>query len=113
VLSSKEIKFSFINEGLNLSKKIDVNIRENLYLIYKEAINNIAKHSNADMVEVKLINRKNSFLMMIKDNGKGLTKDSNKGNGLKNIKMRAGKISGSAEFSNNNGFQIEVRTNPF
>ena len=85
-------------------------IRENLYLIYKEALNNIVKYSGADHVEVKVTNSNNYFSMIIKDNGKGLDKNMKaNGNGLKNIKMRTEQIKGKVEFKNNNGFQIEVK----
>ena len=105
----KEIKFNIKHAGLNPSRKMDVDIRQNLYLIYREALNNIAKHSGADNVEVNLFNSKQYFSMIIKDNGKGIDKNQfAKGNGLKNIKMRTDRIHGKVQFKNDSGFQLEL-----
>jgi signal transduction histidine kinase len=90
---------------------MSVETRENLYLIFKEAINNVAKHSEANKVDVRLSNSSDSFTIFIKDNGKGINEiNKKKGNGLKNIKMRAERISGKAEFENENGFSIKIVT---
>ena len=111
VLSTKNIEMSFLTDGINLSKKMSVETRENLYLIFKEAINNIAKHSGANKVVVKLKNSSDHFIMTIADDGNGIKDiDSKKGNGLKNIKMRAERISGNVEYENTNGFNIKIVT---
>jgi len=111
VLSIKNIEVSFTSDGISFSKKMSVETRENLYLIFKEAINNVAKHSEANKVDVRLSNSSDSFTIFIKDNGKGINEiNKKKGNGLKNIKMRAERISGKAEFENENGFGIKIVT---
>ena len=44
---------------------------ENLYLFFKEAINNAAKHSDAGKVSVTLSLKEHNVEMIIQDNGRG------------------------------------------
>ena len=67
-----------------------------IYRILQEALNNVAKHSQADRVKVSLRLVENKIELVIKDNGKGFdmpgaqTMDFQKrGVGLENIKERA------------------------
>jgi ligand-binding sensor domain-containing protein/two-component sensor histidine kinase len=110
VLSPKNILFKFSHEGINLSKKMNIDMKQNIYLIFKEAVNNSAKHSCADAVEVKMKNESDHFTMVIKDNGKGLQSKGKKGHGLKNISMRTESIGGTAEFIDDSGFEIRIKT---
>lgn len=89
LLSSKDIAFSIEN---NLKKNIDLPIeqRRNLYLILKEAINNIAKHSSAKKASLKVNEDANGIRLVVEDNGVGFDKSLVcGGNGLNNFKMRA------------------------
>jgi signal transduction histidine kinase len=110
VLTIKEIQVEFKTENLTLAKKIPVNYRQNIFLIYKEAINNIAKHSEATKVVVNLENSRDSFVLYIKDNGRGYdpAEDQN-GNGLKNMKMRSERINGRLTINSNHGVEIVLK----
>jgi signal transduction histidine kinase len=64
--------------------------RRNLYLIFKEATNNMVKYSEASKAMFSIKEEQGKLIMMIQDDGNGF--DSNKeteGNGLKNMKKRA------------------------
>jgi ligand-binding sensor domain-containing protein/two-component sensor histidine kinase len=103
------ISVTFHKEGLVENKKLPVLMRQNLYLIFKEAMNNIAKHSNASEVTVTLKNTENTFKLRITDNGK--LKDCNvnshkTGHGLKNMIMRSERIGGKITIKTENGFDI-------
>jgi signal transduction histidine kinase len=64
--------------------------RHDIYLIFKEAINNIAKHSKAQIAQVKIFLVNNKFAMKINDDGKGFDMNTSFiNNGLKNMKERA------------------------
>lgn len=66
-----------------------------IFMVVKECLNNIVKHSQATDVEISLNIVQNEFQLTIKDNGKGI--DNNKihgGNGLKNMQNRIGSIGG-------------------
>ncbi|MDZ4796482.1 MAG: two-component regulator propeller domain-containing protein [Bacteroidota bacterium] len=76
-------------------KKISMEQRRDIYLLYKESLNNIYKHAGARTVWVDLKLSGNSFTMMIRDDGKGFnTEDITHRNGLKNLKIRVEKWGG-------------------
>jgi signal transduction histidine kinase len=71
----------------------DLNKRRNIYLIYKEALNNITKHSEADSVNIMFSKDDENFKMLIADNGKGFDKEKIvQGEGLNNFKRRSEQI---------------------
>ncbi len=113
VLSKKNIRFQFIqNNDLNEDQVLSPQFRQSVYLIFKEAINNVTKHSNANKVEVSIEFKKNSFNMSISDNG-NIDKSENRlpGQGLKNMQMRAKKLKGELHINHNKGFTIVLVVN--
>jgi len=77
------------------SIKLSMEKRRDIYLVFKETLNNIIKHSKASIVTIELSSRDNKVLMRIADNGKGFdaSKTFNR-NGLKNMKKRMEKWKG-------------------
>ncbi len=106
MLPQKEVQYQFDN--LDMDDKITVSMKENLYLIFKEAVNNIAKHSDADKVEVTLKDENGSFDLYIHDNGQGIKPERKTGQGLRNMEMRAKRIDAGIEFENGDGFTVHV-----
>lgn len=100
--SSNDIDCLFNSNGINSGISIDVEIRQNLFLVFKEAINNVLKHSGAKNVEINIVNNTSRFRMEIKDDGHGFSQVNNKtGNGLRNMSMRARQIKAQLEVVNN------------
>jgi ligand-binding sensor domain-containing protein len=95
LLSGKNILLQFIAEENVKFKRLSIRERKNLYLIFKEAINNIYKYSDCKTVNVTISVREQNVLMIITDDGKGfeLTGRTNAGNGLANMHLRAKEIS--------------------
>ncbi|HYX07116.1 MAG TPA: triple tyrosine motif-containing protein, partial [Bacteroidales bacterium] len=92
-LPARDISVTFQHKGLNMKKRLKVTTRQHIYYIFKEAITNIAKHSGAKQVLVKFISDENGFELSVSDDGKGINaQNTNKGNGLRNMKMRAGRM---------------------
>lgn len=105
------INYSFqVSENL-LDIKLDVNLRKNLYLIFKESINNIIKHANSTEVTISLQKEDKAITLLVQDNGVGLSPKSFKGNGIRNIKQRAAESGGTATIisSDGNGTVVTVR----
>lgn len=88
--------------------------RRNIFLILKESLHNIIKHSQASLVEITIAieNHKRKFSLAIKDNGKGFSPDERigSGNGLLNMRKRMKEIKGDVkiESSSENGTGVIV-----
>ena len=87
--------------------------RQHVFLIFKEAIANIMKHSNATNVYVSFSSDKKNLKLTIKDNGTKINKECStlNGNGIKNMKLRAEKINGEIQFIYDKGFIVELLFN--
>lgn len=108
VLPQRTISYDF---QVDMGEKLDINMKENLYLIFKEAINNIAKHSNAQHVEVMLQTAGNDFELRIKDNGNSSKANRKSGQGMRNMNMRAKRLDANLTFNNDEGFEVIVNSN--
>ncbi len=66
-----------------------------VYRIVQEALNNVAKHANADQVCLNLLSEREAIMLHIRDNGKGfnvegpLSRDGHRSLGLRNMIERA------------------------
>jgi two-component system, NarL family, sensor histidine kinase UhpB len=90
LLGAKHIDFEFEADDDVTEIKLPMEARKNLYLIFKEATNNMAKYADATKATFAIKSEKDKLTMMIRDNGKGFdTNTSSSGNGLKNMKRRA------------------------
>ncbi|MEY4541126.1 MAG: hypothetical protein RLZZ306_2883, partial [Bacteroidota bacterium] len=91
ILTIQNISVDFRNEYQHAkSLKMSMEQRRNVYMIYKEAINNIAKHAQATKVNILISKAKEGFKLEISDNGKGFDyQENHEGNGLKNFQKRA------------------------
>jgi signal transduction histidine kinase len=86
------------DETLN-GAALDVARRKNIFLIFKETINNAAKYSEGTFVDIQIAHIDNDLQLIIRDNGKGfdVTKVQ-QGNGLRNIRERAREINADMGF---------------
>jgi len=74
-------------------------VRHNLYLSIREALNNIAKHAQATEAWLRIHWQKRTLHIVVEDNGCGFTGDASgaPGNGLRNMRRRLEKIGGHFE----------------
>jgi signal transduction histidine kinase len=85
-------------------------IRRNVFLVVKEALNNILKHANATEVTLTLIINGKIVQLFIHDNGKGIDFDNLRqfSNGLKNMKKRMEDVEFDFTIENKNGTLITL-----
>lgn len=95
-------------ENLRMHEKLPVDVKENIYLIFKEAINNIVKHSNATRVDIYFSFEGKSYTLEIHDNGTKIKSDRKSGQGLRNMQMRADRIGSDVEIITNGGFTVRA-----
>jgi signal transduction histidine kinase/ligand-binding sensor domain-containing protein len=90
-------------------------IRHNLFLAFKEALNNVVRHAAASEVRVALVLQPTGFVLSVEDNGCGFateppgdspTPDPDRyllGNGLANMRLRLAEIGGQCEIQSTFG----------
>jgi two-component system, NarL family, sensor histidine kinase UhpB len=111
ILEPKNINYQFIGEDSLPELFLNAEIRKNLFLLYKEALNNAAKYSEATHLVIEFRKLDNRIELTIADNGKGFIEEqAHNGNGLRNMRSRAASL--MAEFklttSPNEGTRIDV-----
>jgi signal transduction histidine kinase/streptogramin lyase len=81
-------------------RRVTLDWKQNLYLIYKEGLTNIAKHSGATEVRIELRIEGDRLILELADNGAGFDPaSSNGGNGLRNMKDRSALLGGNLEIT--------------
>ncbi|WP_223270854.1 sensor histidine kinase [Subsaximicrobium wynnwilliamsii] len=107
VLLPAQISFQIDSTSVkNPSRKLLAQTKQHLFLIYKEAITNILRHSNATEVHIKFVNYTNSCDLVILDNGCKKETYKSTGLGLDNMRMRAESIKGCVDFKQDDGFSV-------
>jgi signal transduction histidine kinase len=99
---------------------VTAEVRHNVFLAFKEALNNVVKHAGATEVRIFLNSTPDGFVINIEDNGDGFTLadhgvsprlDPNRlggGNGLSNLRARLNRIHGRCEISSLPGSGTKV-----
>lgn len=105
------IDVNFVLSGTDLKQPITSDTRGEIYLIFKEAVHNIAKHSEATKVDIVYQISDRNFLLRITNNkASGTVNQQSTGQGLSNMKMRATKIGASINVRvENDLFTVEIR----
>lgn len=90
LFEARNIAYEFILPPHIDELQLPMNKRQHVYLIFKEAVNNLVKYSGAQHAHVTLQVKRNTLTMIVADDGKGF--DIHKlhaGNGVLNMKKRA------------------------
>ncbi len=80
--------------------KLHMEQRKDLYLIFKETMNNAVKYSECTNLHITLKREDNSIRIEISDDGKGFDLEKiKKGNGLDNMRMRVATMKGRLQIT--------------
>jgi len=109
LLRVKKVEYTFeVDEKLN-SIALPMQVRKNFYLVFKEAITNVVKYSEASRVSIDLFEKNKIIMLRICDNGKGIPVNAQTlGNGLMNMTRRAKEISAELNIISANGGGTEI-----
>lgn len=104
MLEAKDICYRFeTNEKIN-GIQLGLGVRKEIFLIFKETINNSVKHSGCGNVVIILETHNNMLCITVEDDGKGMEGNNKKnGNGLVNMQQRAMQVKGILNISSAEG----------
>jgi signal transduction histidine kinase len=112
ILDAKNMALDFASDEVLSTLRLTTKQRKNLYLFFKELINNAAKHSNAKKVSVCIFKKGHHVELIVKDNGKGFdTSQIFNGNGMSSLKKRAKELIGyfTIQSHPNEGTVVELK----
>jgi signal transduction histidine kinase len=108
-LEAKDIDFEFkVAEELN-DIKLNMEERRDFFLVFKEAVNNAAKYSEASMVTMQVSMQNRKMILLVHDNGKGFDIADADGNGLGNMHKRADNLNGTITIKSKKGEGTTVK----
>jgi signal transduction histidine kinase len=89
------ITLRFQAPGSGETRRLGVDVRRDLLLIFKEAVNNAARHSGCTAVAISIVADHNTLKLTIKDDGVGFDPWTEvEGHGLASMRRRAERIRG-------------------
>lgn len=92
------------------TRKLGMEQRHNLFLIYKESLKNIYKHAEASNVWITVTLQNKMLFIEIKDDGKGFnTAQKTHRNGLSNLSQRVETMNGIFNLTSSPGHGTEIR----
>jgi signal transduction histidine kinase len=94
LLDADKINYTIQFDDKLSSMKLSIEQRRDLYLLFKESLNNIHKHAAAANVSISIMGEDHSILMKVEDDGKGFCMKETARNGLKNMQSRVQKWKG-------------------
>jgi signal transduction histidine kinase len=104
ILSAQGINPDFRYPHELQHKQAGLEVRKNLLLIFKEAVNNIAKHSKANNAEIVFTTNGDQICLSIKDDGIGFDNlNSQDGNGTSSMVARCRSIGGKLTITSSAG----------
>ena len=112
-----DFSFCSVDFSYHLSKTIAREVKYNVIAIVKEALNNVMKHSNANLVQLTVSESEDLYQLMIEDNGTTISPNTptnplnieTRGIGLINMTERVKKLHGTITFYSQNGFRIYIK----
>ncbi|MEM7698070.1 MAG: histidine kinase [Verrucomicrobiota bacterium] len=96
LLRAHEYTFTVVGEGHG--DRLPLEFKRDIFLIYKEVLNNIVRHAQAENVKIHIEASRSRIQLRVEDDGIGfnnLDQEFREGNGLRNLRMRAQAIGGS------------------
>lgn len=110
LLTGRDISLRFHAPETEQEVKLGADMRREAFLIFKESVNNIARHSGATEAEIDLKIDRRWLTLEIKDNGRGFDADSltngagrADGNGLMSMRERARRLGGELQINSDPG----------
>jgi ligand-binding sensor domain-containing protein/signal transduction histidine kinase len=114
VLGGSDITFHLMLDAIEGQQRLSVNVRRQVYLVFKECLINVVHHSGSTEARVSLTADTTSLVLEITDNGRGFDiSQSCLGHGLASMRERTARLGGTIEWtSGSNGTTVRMSVPP-
>jgi two-component sensor histidine kinase len=110
LLTARNIAVEFRSDGLHDAASIGPEVRRQLYLIYRECLRNIVRHSNCKTVRVRIVREGDGLTLEVSDDGVGFEPArAARGTGLASLRDRARLLNGHIEWRSGGGTTVTLR----
>lgn len=110
LLGAMKLDFEFDVDEHITKVNVPMDVRKNVYLIFKEATNNLAKYAQASKAQFSIRQVNDHLTLLVRDNGKGFdVNEANEGNGLRNMRQRAREIGGHLDIDSQPGEGTSIK----
>jgi ligand-binding sensor domain-containing protein/two-component sensor histidine kinase len=104
MFAARNIDFVFRAPAADRDLKLSAGVRREVYLVFKEAVNNIVRHADCSRAEIDFSRERDWLTLRVSDNGKGLPVcESGAGNGLPSMRARATALGGEVTIAPTEG----------
>ncbi|HMQ75151.1 MAG TPA: sensor histidine kinase [Flavobacteriales bacterium] len=114
--AERMLKWSKVEHGIDCAhegpdRSLEPAVKRDIYLIFREALNNAIKHSRAERIETRFRTSGTALEFEVKDNGAGIAVDQVRGHGLENMRHRAERCGArlTVESGEGRGTRIHLR----
>jgi signal transduction histidine kinase/ligand-binding sensor domain-containing protein len=110
IFTSRDIEFRFSVADGDQELKLGPEMRRDIFLIFKEAINNIVRHAECKKAEIELYVKHQQLVLRVSDDGKGfLVTENGDGHGFTSMRRRAENCGGGLEIISHPGRGTTIR----
>jgi signal transduction histidine kinase len=96
ILTARNIAFTFRVPAPEHDMKIGTDLRRQVFLIFKESVNNVVRHSACSEAEIEFEIERDRLMLRVSDNGRGFTANGDgDGHGLTSMRARAKEMGGT------------------
>src|SRR6185503_16635111 len=96
ILTARNIALSFRVPDREHDMKMGADVRRQVFLIFKESVNNVVRHSGCSAVEIEFEIERDRLMLRVSDNGQGFTINGDgDGHGLTSMRARAQEMGGT------------------
>jgi signal transduction histidine kinase len=107
-LGQAKIEAMWNHPDSGVSSTLPARVFMQLTRILREAVSNVIKHSGARRCEVQCTLAEGSLRVMVKDDGRGIAADLQRGQGMSSMKRRAKKLNGQCLVESRPGYGVVI-----
>ena len=109
IFANGKINFEFLAPSAETDFKLSADVRRNVFLIFKEATNNAARHAECQQVKIELRLERTWLVLRVSDDGCGFDSSIvSEGQGLVSMQRRAQDLGGQLQLNSLPGQGTEV-----